>query len=270
MDSLFKTKCLEEDKEMKKKFRSFEDARKFVRKLGFKGETEWRKYCKSGIKPEDIPSAPWTVYRDKGWKSMGEWLGTGRVADQFKQYRPFKVARAFVHSLGLKGQREWYKYCKSGKKPDDIPAGPVQTYENEWIHWRDWLGSTSIPIRNVKWRSFERAREYVQSLKLRSVSEWIKFSKSRKLPDDIPRSPRRQYKKQWKSWGDWLGTGTIAPFNMVYRPFPEAKEFFRSLKLKNRQEWIDFVKSGKKPDDIPAAPWMVYTKENVWRKMKKK
>ena len=33
---------------------------------------------------------------------MGDWLGTGRVADQFKVFRPFKKARKFVHKLNLK------------------------------------------------------------------------------------------------------------------------------------------------------------------------
>jgi len=253
---------------MTKKFRSFKEARKYVRSLELKTETKWRKFSKSGNKPDDIPAGPARVYTNE-WKSMGDWLGTGRVADQLKQFRSFSEARAFAHSLRLNGQGEWFKYCKSGKKPDDIPVGVHDIYKNEWIHWRDWLGSESIPIRNVKWRSFEHARKYVHSLKLKNHQEWTEFSKSRKLPHDIPGSPRRQYKKQWTGWGDWLGTGTIAPFNIEYRSFPEARKFIQSLGFKNKQEWLDFVKSGNKPDDIPAAPWIVYSKENVWRKMKK-
>ena len=48
------------------KFRDFESAREFVRKLNLKNFTEWREYCKSGNKPDDIPTAPWTVYKE--WK----------------------------------------------------------------------------------------------------------------------------------------------------------------------------------------------------------
>src|SRR5437867_205323 len=39
-------------------------------------------------------------------------------------WRRFEEARAFVHSLGLESEFEWRAYCKSGKKPEDIPASP--------------------------------------------------------------------------------------------------------------------------------------------------
>ena len=49
---------------MRKQFRDFEDAREFVRKLGLKNKKEWQEYCKSGNKPDDIPSNPWDVYKE--------------------------------------------------------------------------------------------------------------------------------------------------------------------------------------------------------------
>ena len=51
---------------MKKQFRDFESAREFVRALNLKSGTEWRVYCKSGNKPDDIPSSPWRTYKE--WK----------------------------------------------------------------------------------------------------------------------------------------------------------------------------------------------------------
>jgi len=43
--------------------------------------------------------------------------------------------------LGLKSRKEWRDYSKSGKKPDDIPANPDNTYKNKgWNGWGDWLG----------------------------------------------------------------------------------------------------------------------------------
>ena len=41
-------------------FDSFEEAKKFVHKLGLKNRKEWRWYKKSGKKPETIP-ASWEV-----------------------------------------------------------------------------------------------------------------------------------------------------------------------------------------------------------------
>ena len=39
-----------------------------------------------------------------------------------KTYRSFTEARKFARSLKLTGLIVWYEYCKSGKKPDDIPT----------------------------------------------------------------------------------------------------------------------------------------------------
>ena len=61
-------------------------------------------------KPIDIPQDPYKVYRDEGWVSWGDWLGTGAIATKDRVSRPFEEARAFVHKLQLKGETEWRKY----------------------------------------------------------------------------------------------------------------------------------------------------------------
>jgi hypothetical protein len=48
-----------------------------------------------------------------------------------KQFRDIESAREFARELKLKGSREWYEYCKSGNKPDDIPSNPSSIYK-EW------------------------------------------------------------------------------------------------------------------------------------------
>jgi hypothetical protein len=88
-------------------FRTFEDARAFVHELGLKSYEEWNDYCTSGRKPPDIPSNASRVYADSGWAGIGDWLGTGRVANREREFLPFSEARAFVHGLGLKSGNEW-------------------------------------------------------------------------------------------------------------------------------------------------------------------
>ena len=68
-------------------------------------------------------------------------------------------------------------------------------------------------------------------------------------------------KKNGYQWGDWLGTGTVAPQKKQFMQFEEAREFVRSLHLKSTDEWDEYCKSGKKPDDIPGYPYG-YTKNN--------
>ena len=53
----------------------------------------------------------------------------------------------------------------------------------------------------------------------------------------------------------------------VWRPFGEAREFARSLKLRNQTEWHEYLESGKdgipRPDDIPSHPEKTY-KNDGW------
>ena len=217
-----------------KKFRDFESAREFVRKLGLKRSKEWNDYCKSGKKPDDIPTAPWKIYK-KDFKGMGDFLGTGNVASYNKQFLPFAEAREFVQKLGLKNRDEWFDYCKSGKKPDDIPSSPKNSYKNKgWVTWGHWLGTGMVADRDKVFRPFKEAREFARSLGLKSTREWREYYKSGNKPDDIPTAPWTTYKKDWDGIRNWLGTGTVAPKDKVYRPFAEAREFVRTLNLKGQ------------------------------------
>jgi hypothetical protein len=118
--------------------------------LGLKSSIDWRNYVKGEmpdkpILPVDIPNKPDHVYKMKGWKGWGDWLGTGFVAYQDREYQPFKQARAFVHTLKLQNKEDWKRYCKGempGKPPlpKDIFRNPQSGYEDKgWQGWGDWL-----------------------------------------------------------------------------------------------------------------------------------
>ena len=47
----------------KREYRSFKEARKFIRSLNLKNQNDWKEYCKSGNKPDDIPSHPQVIYK---------------------------------------------------------------------------------------------------------------------------------------------------------------------------------------------------------------
>src|SRR5688500_6628274 len=71
----------------------FRKAREYSRSLGLKNRTGWLEHCTSGKKPNDIPTYPNEYYKDKGWISWGDWLGTNYIAPQKRKYRPFNEAR---------------------------------------------------------------------------------------------------------------------------------------------------------------------------------
>ena len=252
----------------RRKYRSFKQARAFARGLKLKSGAEWVAYCQTGRKPDDIPTNAYQTYKGSGWKSMGDWLGTGTVAARLRQYRPFKQARAFARGLKLNSQTEWFAYCKSGKKPDDVPAEPRQTYADKgWIGFGDWLGTGRVANHQRKYRPFKQARAFARSLRLNSRAEWSAYCQSGKTPDDVPGHPERIYiDAGWISMGDWLGTSTVAARLRTFRPFRKARAFARTLRLNSRAEWSAYCQSGKKPDDIPSAPHHTYA-ESGWSGM---
>jgi len=189
---------------MKKEFRSFVDARKFVQELKLKNQNKWRQYVKLGNKPKDIPSSPWFVYKNIGWISMGDWLGTGRVADQLKQYWSFEKSRSFIQKLKLRYREDFKKLIQEGKIPKNIPSAPNNTYKKEWKGWGDFLGTDWIPPMNKSKNllSFEnakkQARELAKKYNLKTWDDWIAAHKEGKIPKTLPQRPDKTYLKRRK------------------------------------------------------------------------
>ena len=199
--------------------KSFEEARIFVHNLSLQNVEEWIEYCNSGEKPNDIPHKPDRIYKNKGWKSYGDWLGVWKAGKssmnteigseivKHEKYLPFEEAKNFVQLLKIRNIKEWFKYCDSGKRPKDIPYNPDRAYKNSgWKSYADWFGISKIPS-GFKYRDFESARKFVKKLCLEGTREWSDYCKSGNKPDDIPYAPYTVYENDgWISMEDWLGT----------------------------------------------------------------
>ena len=67
------------------------------------------------------------------------------ISSFLRVFRSFKEARIFTRSLKLKNDVEWKLYCKSGKKPSDIPSEPKKVYKDKgYLNLGDWLGTGKI------------------------------------------------------------------------------------------------------------------------------
>ena len=124
------------------KFIDYISARDFTRSLNLKSQKEWFEFAKSNDKPKNIPANPNEKYSGAGWVSWYDWLGKKpppihkknrlkRTGKKRVELTDFTSARNFVRGLKLKNQASWKKYCKSGKKPDYIPANPYSVYKND-------------------------------------------------------------------------------------------------------------------------------------------
>lgn len=308
-----------------REYLDFESAREFIQSLNLQSTKFWKEYCNSGLKPLNIPNLPDGVYKDKGWISWGDWLGTNQVSSHLKEFRGFNEARLFAQSLNIQTIEQWRAFCNHPDFPVDIPKAPDHFYKNKgwinyydwfdtkqyqsfengkkfaqslnlksakewgelykkggipadipqspnsvyskkgWKDWGDWLGSNYIANQQREYREFQSAKSFIQSLRLASVNEWKKYCKEGNKPTDIPNNPDQYYKdKGWSSFGDWLGTGTIAPHKKQFKPFKEAREYVHSLGILSSIEWRDFSNSDKRPSDIPGNPARVYKNEG-WK-----
>ena len=271
--------------------KSFSEAKSFAISLGLKHRNEWQKYCIGKIpnlekKPEDIPRDPEGRYK-KDWINWNDWL-TGDKGRVQGEYKSFEDAREFVRSLRLSGQKEWKSYYKGELDsyeplPDDIPTGPDAVYKDKgWKGFGDWVGNGRMRRapgssfdENSNWLSYEKAKTFVHRLNLKSWEEWDKYTHGELKdlpvkPDNIPSSALFVYKDDgWLGINDWLGNGKTRKKRVKNAlSFEEARDFIRTLELKNTYEWIDY-KNGKRdglepiPDNIPNDPAFYY-KDKGW------
>ena len=261
------------------RFLPFEEARKYALSLKLSSSIKWHEFCKSPDFPNNIPKRPEKTYENEGWQGYSNWLGNsrGKYLLKGKGRLSFEEARKYVRELKISGLNGWIAYCKSGKRPANIPASPHTAYKDEWKGYGDWTGTGKV--RHTKFLSFKDAREYARSLNFYSVSSWDKFTKSKKRPSNIPANPEMTYKKEWQGWKNWLKKSddsftehlvpvetkvsseldsAIKNLKSKYLSYEKAREYVRTLNIKGQKEWMEYVKTSKKPANIPSAPHQHY------------
>lgn len=99
-------------------------------------------------------------------------------------------------------------YAKFVKKNKiGLPYKPYSKYKSQWKGWDDYLG-VQVRKRNnyANILSYKKAKDYLKNKNF-SFKDWMKFIRERDFPNFLPRYPKEPYKKQWKGWPDFLGTG---------------------------------------------------------------
>ena len=231
----------------KRKYRSYRKAKKYAISLNLNKQSEWFDHCKSGEKPADIPAGVRRTYKNE-FKSWGDFLGTGRMADKFKKFENFEKARKIARELNC---FSWDEYRKV--RPSNIPSSP-HTYYKEWVDWPDWLGKERGKQRRYSnFLSYKDAKLKVSSLGIQSAKEFNK-----KKISDIPSRPNNFY-EEWETWGDFLGNGRVAARLKKFEDFSKGKKIARSLKVKSIRDYHT-----SRPDNIPAHPKQYYKEWVSW------
>jgi len=235
------------------KYLSFEEAKKCVSKLNLKGTKEWDMYCKLGRKPENIPTVPSYIYKDKGFISMPNFLGYSSNRGKNRNTLTYEEAQKICVKLKILSANDYRNKKKQGILPSNIPSVPNSLFKNKgWISWGDFLGTGKKSSGD--YIAFEEARILVHKLNLRSQKEWNIYSKESR-PSNIPSNPQNTYKVNWNGWDDFLGKEKLS-----FMSFNEARSLVRRLKIKTIAQWYTYSKS-KRPLNIPSNPQRIYVKE---------
>ncbi|HZW87238.1 MAG TPA: hypothetical protein VFF41_07250 [Gallionella sp.] len=178
---------------------------------------------------------------------------------------PFAQAQAWVQAQEIKSQSQWLKRLKQeGWLPINIPRFPLEQYKDWCATWGEFLGTGRMATFRRVYRPFAEAREWARSKHLKSRAQWIAQAKQEGwLPLDIPSNVYQTYKgkDEWTSWGDFLGTGNVAPINYRWRPFTNARKWARAQEISTSGSWKVLIRNKALPPDIPAQPQNVYASE---------
>ena len=148
---------------------NFLEAKKIVKKININSGREYRGFVRN--KKNQFPNKPSEYYK-KEWKGWGDFLGTGKIADQNLIFKSYQEAKKIIFKFKIQNVKEYRKFVKTKKfQKLNIPKHPNQTYtrQNKWKGWGDFLGTGNIYKGNY-W-SFFKARRFVRKLKLNSVRE---------------------------------------------------------------------------------------------------
>lgn len=134
-----------------KKFLTFEQARKFARRLAaeqqINSSRKWYAWRKE-TKPSFVPHQPDVFYKDE-WQGWADFLGTNNKQATNNDWWPYEQAKQYVHKLGLRTVEDWFAW--RGQMPSNvmIPKLPDRSYK-EWVSWPDFLGKNATAAVETK------------------------------------------------------------------------------------------------------------------------
>ena len=139
---------------------------------------------------------------------------------------------------------------------------PERGYKNNWKNWGHFLGTNYVATFNRKYENYYKVKKFIQTKKIKSAKDYGIKKRKKLLPDNFPFSPERQY-KEWKSWGDFLGTGNIANQSRNFYTYYEAQKIVEKSKLRTNKDFHKRKKSGDFNVRMPSNPDGAY-KNKGW------
>ena len=233
-----------------KGFMSYKQAQQYITKQDITTLAQFLNWIKSGKRPDNFPSNPWLTYK-------AEWEGWKKFAKQ-KKFMSYEQAQQYIAKQGITTSTQFLQWIKSGKRPDNFPSNPWLTY-TQWEGWKKFL-------KQKGFMSYEQAQQYITKQRITTLTQFFKWRQSGKRPDNFPSNPWRKYKKQWKGWKKFAKNSNKKKF-MSYE---QAQQYITKRGITTSTQFLQWIKSGKRPNKFPSNPWIIYKAEwEGWKKFLK-
>jgi ribosomal protein S8 len=175
-----------------------------IKNVKVKSKNDWYKYIKINELPEFIPSNPREVYKNRGWISWGDFLGTNKTWDNHVDYLSYGEAKEILKNMKISSSKKYKILFESGKLVKRIPKRPDRFYKNRgWISWGDFLGNGVVANQLREFYTYIEFKEKMKELNLKSFTSFKKYIKNNKEDNKIPTNPNVVYENNgWVSWYD--------------------------------------------------------------------
>ena len=221
--------CHEAVSSLRTKWPSYEEAQKIAQTANITTAIEYKQnYKELG----GLPSKPNITYKEQ-WISWREFLGTS--------WPSYEEAQRIAQEANITTMRE---YKQNYKELGGLPSKPNITYKEQWISWREFLGTS--------WPSYEEAQRIAQEANITTMRE---YKQNYKELGGLPSKPHIIYKEQWISWREFLGT-----------PWPSYEEAQRIAQEANITTLIEYKQKYKELGGLPSNPNITYKEQWIsWR-----
>jgi hypothetical protein len=126
-----------------KQWRPYEEAKQWARTLQLTSSKALVAWGKKHEWPADIPKAPASTYKSKGWIDYKDFLGDSFVdgSKRAKVWASYEEAKQWARTLQLTNRMALLAWGKKHEWPADIPKNPDKGYKSKgWVDWKDFLG----------------------------------------------------------------------------------------------------------------------------------
>lgn len=236
------------------KWLSYQQASQWAQSQNIMTCDQWRERRATGL-PEGVPADPETVYGDEfiGWH---EFLGVQPARNGSKMFWSCARVQEWARQHGIKSGVQWKEIVKEGGLPTGVPAQPYKVYKDQFKGWAEFLGVVPLIF------SYEEAVSWGKNNGITSQLKW-KAAHKKLNPEGIPLNPNRVYKNDFKSWGDFLGTGRIANKDREFLSYEDASVWAQEQGIFSSEEWFYRARLGF-PPNIPVCPSGIYGKDFRW------